>query len=41
MIYDLPEGIMNQVDEALAIEEESRLRKILQKELTTITDDIT
>lgn len=34
------EGIMEQVDNALAKEEESRLRKILQRELTTINDDI-
>ncbi|GFR85602.1 DNA excision repair protein ERCC-6-like [Elysia marginata] len=34
------EGIMEQVDQALAKEEESRLRKILQRELTTISDDI-
>ena len=33
-------GIMEQVDQALAKEEESRLRKILQRELTTINDDI-
>ncbi|RUS74131.1 hypothetical protein EGW08_018111 [Elysia chlorotica] len=34
------EGIMEQVDHALAQEEESRLRKILQRELTTVNDDI-
>ncbi|GFO00974.1 DNA excision repair protein ercc-6-like [Plakobranchus ocellatus] len=33
-------GIMEQVDQALAKEEESRLKKILQRELTTINDDI-
>ncbi|XP_005098039.1 DNA excision repair protein ERCC-6 [Aplysia californica] len=34
------QGIMEQVDDALAKEEELRLRKILERELTTINDDI-
>ncbi|KAI8796459.1 DNA excision repair protein ERCC-6 [Biomphalaria glabrata] len=37
---DFEQGIMDQVDRALAKEEENRFRKILQKELKTIGDDI-
>ncbi|KAH9520103.1 DNA excision repair protein ERCC-6 [Bulinus truncatus] len=38
--FDLEQGIMDQVDRALAKEEENRYRKILEKELKTINDDI-